>query len=45
MRKKKAYLLIEHPIPLIDIRDIALVFVEPFARELAFLIDTVERDE
>ena len=30
-RKKKAYLLIEHPIPLIDIRDIALVFVEPFA--------------
>jgi hypothetical protein len=40
--KEKAHLLVEYPIPLIDIRDIALVFVEALARELAFLVDAVD---
>lgn len=40
--KGKAHLLVEYPIPLIDIRDIALVFVEALARELAFLVDAVD---
>jgi hypothetical protein len=39
---RKPHLLIEYPIPLIDIRDVALVFVKSFARELAFLVDTVD---
>ena len=37
-----AHLFIEHPIPLIDVRDVALVFVEAFPREFAFLIDAVD---
>lgn len=37
----KAHLLIEHPIPLIDVCDITLVFVKAFPGEFAFLVDTV----
>lgn len=34
------YLLVEYAIPLVDISDVALVFVEAFSGEFAFLINT-----
>ena len=39
----KPHLLVEYPIPLIDIRDVTFVFVKSFTRELAFLVDTVDK--
>ena len=39
-KRKKADLLVEDAVALVDVRDITLVFVGPFPGELALLIDT-----
>jgi len=39
-RKVESYLLVEYPIVLVDVSDIAFFFVEPLAREFALLVDT-----
>ena len=35
----RTYFLVEHPVPLVDICDVSLVFVVPLARELLLLVD------
>ena len=39
-KRKKADLLVEDTVALVDVRDITLVFVGPFPGKLALLIDT-----
>jgi hypothetical protein len=40
MQSDPVYLLVEYTVALVNIRDVPLVFVEAFAREFAFLVDT-----